>query len=272
MVTEFNILEKAEDQHHKFQIGMYFSNMKKTPEATFLWSDKIIDSDWNFASKINVSEKNLENFVEQVIEFYKSKNRNPAIYTTPFTNPKNISNLIEKFGFKLEFTDLWMFYEKDQPKIKIPNNFTIKEVKTEEEMELFVKIFYKAYSGETEEETYGELPKEYSETLFDSFKNEQINKKIIHYLGFLGDVAISIATLIYSKDYAGIYNVGTIPNERKKGIGSALTLNCVNEAFNNNVKHIFLQTEEGSYNEKYYNKLKFDTKFSGKCFVLEVKK
>ena len=55
----------------------------------------------------------------------------------------------------------------------------------------------------------------------------------------------------------------------KKGVGSALTINCVYDAFDKGVKFIFLQTEKGSYNEKYYNKLGFNTKFVGKGFVLE---
>ena len=264
-------LEEVENQHYKFQIGMYFSDMKKIKGAILLWSDKIEDPYWNFASKIDINKEEVNDFIKQIVEFYKIKKRKPTIYITPFTKPTNLSELIETFGFELEFTDSWMFYEKDEPKVIMPNNFMIKKVETKEEMKTFVKIFNQSYAGATAEEAYGALPPEYGESLFDSFENEQTENKIIHYLGFLENVPIGVATLIYSEGYGCIYNVGTIPDKRKKGVGSALTFNCVSEAFKNNMKVIFLQTEKGSYNEKYYDKLGFSTKFVGKGFVLKSK-
>lgn len=53
------------------------------------------------------------------------------------------------------------------------------------------------------------------------------------------------------------------------GIGSALTLNAVADSVKNNAKIVFLQTEQGSFNEKHFANLGFSVKFIGQGFVLE---
>lgn len=261
-------LEKAENEHCRFQEGCYFSGSEEVQGALLLWS-KIKDSYWNYATKININEEYLEELIKKIIDFYKTKNRQPAIYFTPFTKTRNLPELIGKFGFKPKYKDAWMFYESAEPKFEMPENFTIKPVETEEEMKIFVDIFRQSYGGVAPDEPYGALPKEYGECIFKSFSKSQKDKKIIHYLGILGDKPVGIATLIYSGEFGCIFNVGTIPNYRKKGIGKALTLNAVADSIKNGAKIVFLQTEQGSFNEKYYTKLGFSTKFIGEGFVLE---
>ena len=268
VVLTNKILEETENYHCKIQLGCYFSSSKKIQGALLLWNDKIKDSYWNYATKINVDEKSSQGLIKKIIAFYKTKNRQPAIYFTPFTKPKNLPKLAEKFGFKLEFKDVWMFYEKTESKIAIPQNFAIKRIKTKEEMKTFVDVFSQAYSGTTPEEPYGVLPKEYGECLLSSFRKPQKDKKVIHYLGILDNKPVGVATLIYSGRFGCIYNVGTVPSQRKKGIGSALTLNAVADSIRNKAEIIFLQTEQETFNEKYYKWLGFSPKFIGEGFVL----
>ena len=269
VVLTNKILEESENSHHKVQIGCYFSSSKKIQDALRLWNDKIKDSYWNYATKINVDEKSFQELIKEIIAFYKTKNRQPAIYFTPFTNPKNLPAIAKKFGFKSGYKDVWMFYERGKPKVVMPRNFAIKQVKTKEEMKTFVDIFNQAYSGATPEEPYGALPKEYGECLLESFGKLQKDKKVIHYLGILDNKPVGVATLVYSGRFGCIYNVGTVPNQRKKGIGSALTLNAVTDSIRNKAEIIFLQTEQGSFDEKYYKWLGFSPKFIGEGFVLE---
>jgi len=269
VVLTDKILEQAEKWHYKFQQGCYFSDSKKTQNVLLLWNNKIKDSYWNFATEIDINEKSFHSFTKRIIDFYKTKNRQPTLYFTPFTRLKNLPELAKNIGFKSMFKDVWMFYKKDKPKIVIPQNFVIKKVKTKEEMKIFVNIFNQAYSGATPEEPYGKLPKEYSECLFESFVKTQEDRKTVHYLGFLDGKPTGIVTLIYTGKFGCIYNLGTIPNHRKKGIGSALTLNAVVDSIENNAEIVFLQTEKRSFNEKYFTSLGFSTKFIGEGFVLE---
>lgn len=262
------ILEKSENEHYRFQMGCYFSGSEEIQGALLLWS-KIKDSYWNYATKINISEERPEGLIKKIIDFYKTKNRQPTIYFTPFTKTRNLPELVGKFGFKSKYKDAWMFYGGAKPKFEMLENFIIKKVETAEEMKIFVDVFSQSYSGAAPDEPYGALSKEYGECIFESLLKPQIGKSTIHYLGILGDKPVGIATLIYSGDFGCIFNVGTIPTHRKKGIGKALTLNAVNDSIKNSAKIVFLQTEQGSFNEKYYTKLGFSTKFIGEGFVLE---
>ena len=139
-MAEFSkhILKEAENQHYKFQTGCYFSDSKKTENSLFLWSDKIEDFYWNYATKINVEEKSAQRLINKIIAFYKTKDRLPVIYLTPFTRPKGFAKLITKPIFK----DAWMFYDRAVPqKVVMPENFTIERVKTKKKMKIFVDVF-----------------------------------------------------------------------------------------------------------------------------------
>lgn len=263
------VMEEAENRHYEFQIGCYFSNSKNIEGASLFWNDKIRDSFWNYATKINTNEGSLEELIKEIIVFFKAKIRQPTVYFTPFTKPRSLTEILKRFGFVPKYKDSWMFYEKSEPNIILPENFVIKEVKTKEEMKIFVNIFHQAYGGASPEEPYGALPKEYGECLLDSFVKPQKGKIVINYLGCLDSKPISIATLIYSGNFGCIYNVGTIPDHRGRGFGATLSLNAVAASIKNNANIVFLQTEQGSFNEKYYTNLGFSTKFICEGFVLE---
>ena len=261
------IIRKAETFHYNFQTGMYFSGLKESNEAAFLCSNKIKDFYWNYASQINTQSP--EKFIHQTIEFFKDRNRQPAVYITPFTKPIGLSKTLKSSGFEIKSQDAWMFYRGGKPKIVFPKNFKIKKVETQKEMEAFVNIFNRAYGGATPNEPYGALPPDYSQALLESYKQKNKDKKIIHYLGLLENKPVGIATLIYSDEYGGIYNIGTIPAQRGKGISSLLTLTCILEAIQTGAKNVFLQTEQGSYNEKFSSNIGFTTEFIGQTFVLD---
>ncbi|MFH1472508.1 MAG: aminopeptidase [Nanoarchaeota archaeon] len=136
-------------------------------------------------------------------------------------------------------------------------------------MKLFIDVFHQAYGGATPDEPYGALPKEYGECLINSFTNPLKGKTTIHYLGLLNGIAVGIATLFYSEKFGCITNVGVVSFQRKKGIGALLTINAIADSIKNKAEIVFLYTEEGSINEKYYQKLGFSTKFIGESFLLD---
>jgi len=161
-----------------------------------------------------------------------------------------------------------MFYEKSAPQDSSPVGFSIKQVTTLEEMQVFVDLFDKAHTG-APDEPYGKLPREYGESLLLFFQHPPTDRTVLHYLGSMNNKPVGYATLIYAGRFAGIYNVGTIPQYRRKGIASALTLRAVTDALKDGVQIVFLITEQRSYNERFYTKLGFTTKFVVRAYVLE---
>ena len=268
MVLTDEILQKAEDKHYLFQLDCYLSNSKTIDGALLVWSDRIADSYWNYATKIDTDEKSVPALIKTITEFYTAKGRKPAIYTTPFTKPHNIPELIEKAGFRIENQDAWMFYEGPEPEVELPDGFAIKQVETLKEMKVFVDIFNRAYGGASPDEPYGALPKEYGEALLASFSQKTDNVKVINEIGMLDGAPMAIGTLVCSDGFAALYNLGVSPEYRKRGFSEIMSLNRIREAMRLGNDVIFLQTETGSYNEKLFTKWGFSTKFVGKGFVL----
>lgn len=257
-----------ENAHYRNQQGMYFSKMKTNKGVLLLYSDIIDDFFWNYAGQINTSQEDVEELIRKITIFYKKEARLPAVYLTSLSQPQDISKRLENHGFKIEFKDAWMTYDVETPQIKKPKDLIIKEVGSEEDMEIFIKVFYEAYGGVSEDEPYGELPPTYGEALHRSFENPPKEKRIIHYLGFINEKHVGIGTLISSEGFGGIYNVGTSPNYRKIGIGSAISLKAVEDSKREGNATTYLMAEEGSFVEKFYQRLGFSTRFIGCGYVL----
>jgi len=258
------ILREAEYAHYDFQSGVYFTDSKIIDNGLILWNTVIDDVFWNYATKVNISSDKFDDFIEIVKKFFISINRKPSVYVTPFTVTRNVEDELLKSGFKANYKDAWMFYEYDNVKLEIPKDFVIKKVESEKELEIFLEVFDKAYGNP--DDVYNDMDNAgYIQCIKESFKRN----KDFYFLGYFKNKPVSISVLSFNEKYAGIYTVGTIPKERGNGFGTILTLKCVDEAMKMGIKVIFLQTEQGSYNEKYYDNIGFKTKFIGTGYVFE---
>jgi len=258
-------MEKA---HYRNQQGMYFSGTEVIEGAVLLYSTIIDDFFWNYAAQIDITKEKVEKLIQEVTTFYLKKKRQPSVYLTPFSKPKNISKHLESHGFRMELKDAWMVYEKEVPLIETQESLVIKEVQSNEDMGIFTKVFYEAYGGASEDEPYGELPPTYGEALRRSFEKLPNETSIIHYLGFINGRPVGIGTLISSHGFGGIYNVGTSSRYRRKGIGSAISSKAIEDSKKEGNTVTYLMTEEGSYVEDFYRRLGFSTKFIGCGYVL----
>jgi len=268
MITSKPDLYLAFHREYEFQRGCFYTGFIDKDDGIFAWNDRLPFTPWwNHAAKLFDQSTGVTSFVEEAIQFFREKQRYPAINITSFSKPNTLSASIIRRGFKVENTDAWMFYEQDPPVVNFPLGFSISMVTTLSEMNIFVDLFDKAHSG-ADDEPYGKLPKEYGESLLDFFTAPPTDRSVIHYLGYFNGIPVGYATLIYSGRFAGIYNVGTIPEYRKRGVGTTLTLNAVTDALRNGAEIVYLVTEQGSYNEKLYSKMGFNARLHAKLHVL----
>jgi len=263
------ILKAAEQAHYRNQVGMYFSGRHEIDGASCFYSDKIEDYYWNYAALVDTSASKLPQLIETIIEFYRAKKRQPAVYVTPWCRPENLADELKKTGFEVQFRDAWMFYQRETPPaVQLPPNCRIKRVETANEMEAIINVFNQAFGGATEDEPYGSLPPSYSEMLRESFKREREDVTVIHYLATVGETPAGLGTLIYASGYAGLYNIGVAPQFRKQGIGAAISAKRITDALDAGNRIIFLQTEKDSSVEAWQRKLGFETQFVGEGFAL----
>jgi len=268
MAIERHILQESEGYNYDFLTGCYFTGKRQLIGATAVWSDSIKEPSWNFAGAIDVEEDKVTRMVADVTSFLQEKGRLPSVVITPFTHPHNLREEIEQRGFIHKYTEVWMFYNERRPQVLLPDGLNIKKVEDDAEKAVMVDLFNRAHSG-AEDEVYGELPPEYGEALRKFDPNLFNDRSITHYLGIMNGIPAGYATLINHDKFAGIYNVGIVPEFRRRGIGSTLTLNAVNDAFNQNSEYIFLITEQGTSNERLYNHIGFTTEFTSEGYVLD---
>jgi ribosomal protein S18 acetylase RimI-like enzyme len=81
------------------------------------------------------------------------------------------------------------------------------------------------------------------------------NSPLRHYVGFVNGRIVSHATLLLGAGVAGIYNVGTMREARRQGIGAAMTLTPLLEAREMGYRAGVLQSSEMGYN--VYRRLGF---------------
>src|SRR6266851_5182415 len=160
------IIEQSIEYNYRFQKNMYFDGRKKLTGASIYFSKYIEDHFWNFANNINITEKIVPSFIQEIEKEMKTLNRQPAFYITPLTTPLNL--LIENLGdlgYQRRFQDTWMFFDSSSV-TKIHANrmsdMIARVVNKEKDVEDFINVYSKAYADEpTTESPEGSIPQTY---------------------------------------------------------------------------------------------------------------
>lgn len=258
-----DVMKRAEKAHYQLNNVL----AKEQSDFVFVYDDIIEDFFWNYAGIIQT--ENTEALLESINDYYVEKNRAPAAYITPYTEPDDLEEILKDKSFELMAQDAWMFYEGEKIDQNNESGLEFIEVANNKEIEKFVELFQKAYGGSNDEEAYGELPEYYSEAQRELITNNHEGKTFRAIIGEKSGEHVAIGILIHDREFAGIYSIGVDPDHRGNGFGTAIMNFLVEEAQKAGVKNIFLQTEKGSKNEQFFSNRGFNTEFTGKIFVKE---
>ncbi len=263
MNLSYSKIEKVEEVNWRMNKGFWISNIEETKEARFVFSDVIKDFFWNFATGIETEDP--ENLIEEIEEFYRKREREPAAYITPNTEPEDLQSFLEEKGFSCQARDAWMFFQGGE--VYRSRRLDFRLVDSDERAEKYMDVFRKSYGGAGENETYGELPEYYIEVLKNSFERQLSTEKIRDFLAFRDEELVGIGTVNFQDGFAGLFSIGVLPEHRGKGIGSEIVAFLVEKAQERSPEEIFLQTEKDSKNEEFFKKNGFETEFEGKIMV-----
>jgi ribosomal protein S18 acetylase RimI-like enzyme len=140
----------------------------------------------------------------------------------PSTQPADLGSCLEQHGWMLEeapgmAVDL-RFLDKH---LSFPSHLTITRVSDEEKLKTWLRIM-----------TIGSIPEEGLTLLLDVATKQGLKEDpaVHYYLGVLDGQPVATSLLYLGGGVAGIYNVATLPEVRRQGIGSALTVAPLLEA------------------------------------------
>ncbi|MCW5882952.1 MAG: GNAT family N-acetyltransferase [Anaerolineae bacterium] len=109
-----------------------------------------------------------------------------------------------------------------------------------------------------------ELPPAWAAGFFQLLDGLPPGPPILNYLGYLGETPVTASSLFLGERVAGIYNVATLPEARRQGLGAAITLAPLRDAQAQGYHVAVLQSSPLGYG--VYERLGFRRTCAVDCF------
>jgi hypothetical protein len=249
-----------EQLQYRFIDKIFCSSSLVTPEYTVMYDDKDESTTSNFGGVFACNDRNYQEKIQEIGNILRAQGRKPTLYITPDATPHRLNEVAQSLGYIRSFTDAWMFFDQIAH-IILPEHVLIREVSSKSEMETFVELFNRVYSGTDPNEPYGKAPDAWGENLLDSYGKTHPSLSVKYYILQEGGLDAAIIFSVSDGERAGLYSVGTVPERRRKGLSTSITLYAVAELQASGVKEIYLLTEKDTYNECFYKKIGFATRW-----------
>lgn len=191
---------------------------------------------FNSVMRARLTEERVDTMIETVLAQAKKRRVPLAWWIGPSTQPANLSQHLEKYGFVFADAALGMAADLTRLPAETPvMDFAIQETNDAATLRQWCQI----------SNTVFEMPSPVAEIFFD-FLTHMNNRTHRAFLGAHRGQPVSTSMLILVAGVAGVYNVATLSNARRRGIGFAMTHAAMMEARKAGYRIATLQaTEEG---------------------------
>lgn len=260
-------VEELEQVHLEMQLGMFLSDVYQAEMCTIVTNSHVSDTFWNYATRIRAGAAGSEEAVGFIEGFLAARGRVPAFYTTPDTDPEEFTTKMLERGMSQQFRDAWLSCPVSDLRVSNvdqSSRLKIRHVSSEEDRERFVTAFMSAFGFVSEEVPYGGLPDTYAKSLWSGLTRQRKGLEQIHLLAEIDGEAVGTGSLIRVGQFAGLYNLGVVPDRRREGIGGVLAAARLREAMRLlSDGHVFFQTEADGIVERMYRARGFERRFVG---------
>ena len=207
----------------------------------------------------NMNSENVEQKIDEVISYYKSRNLSPSVYIHQDCKPEDLDKHLEAKGFT--HVDGAIAMAADLNKLRndrpSPPGLTIEYVKDDSTLRTFFDVWTEGYGYP---EAFGDVMYDIMSTIDDGHSESMMN-----YLGYLEGVPVATSSLYNDGSVAGLWWVSTLPIARGKGIGTEMTLYPLREARQQGYQmSVLLSTEIG---HPLYKKLGYEDYYPVKIYV-----
>lgn len=200
----------------------------------------------NHAAGININEDEAENLLNRVTEYFLSRGSSYACFRiSPLTRPSWFTSLLEDNGFEKKSEQSVMVFKGKRLEDKLNPDVEVKEI-SKSEIDVYNRLLLTSF----------EMPIEWKEGL-DKLIRIWIRKEWKCYLAYVEAKPAGTCALVSSLKTGGIFNVGTLKEYRRRGIGTTLTVHALMDSMNEGNDLHTLQTEKGGNAERLYKKIGF---------------
>lgn len=166
----------------------------------------------------------IEARIEETIRYFQQHQLAHFGWTIgPTSYPPDLPNLLEEYHFQHHDTTCCMMTETTAPRppLEMPAGLRITEVGTL--AELAQKCRVEMICFENTEEVGQNYQHVYTDSGFGA------GKAWHHYIGWLNGEAVAVAAILLHAGIAGVYGIGTLPQARRQGIGTAMVQHLLAE-------------------------------------------
>jgi ribosomal protein S18 acetylase RimI-like enzyme len=207
-----------------FARGISHGELHKTPELLWIYSgphspNAVLHS--RFASNDSTY---IHAKIDEMLEFFETRNVDFGWTTGPSTQPSNLATILKarSFVYSYSTTGMAVDLQKLNENIYVNPNLSIREIEDLETLKLLRTIEMSGFgASEMNAQNY-----------YDSYAHVGFGNGMPwhHFIGWLHNAPVAIASLLFHAGVAGIFGVATIPEARRQGIGAAMTLHTLHEA------------------------------------------
>lgn len=210
----------------------------------------------NHAADINVNEDEVENLLNTVIKHVRSRGSSLVRFRiTPLTRPRTFSSFLESHGFDKEAEDSIMVFKGKGLEDELSPGVEVREI-SESEVDVGNRLDF----------TIFEFPIEWKKD-FDKVILGWMRKGGRFYVAYVDGKPVGTSFLFSLMKTGGIFNVGTLKEYRKRGIGTILTVHAINESVKEGNALHTLQTTKGGNAERLYKEIGFVTDHTASWFI-----
>lgn len=176
----------------------------------------------NYVLGANFEAEQTRDKVAQVTAMVKGWQVNALWQIGPEANQSDICDLAVECGWIPGSTCIGMAIKLDEPlpDVPLPDGLTISTATDRESLRMWVGIYFSA------------APQEYKDTVTDIMCELGYGPHMpwTYYIGYIDGKAMASSMVFIEKDVAGLYYIGTLPDYRKQGIGTAMTRYSLKQA------------------------------------------
>jgi len=207
---------------------------------------------FNFACKVDAGDTSKEQVIDYVVDTFRSKGLTPHFQLWSITRPSDFSVDLWQRGFQ-EDGELDVMVWKRPTSVQPPPTVRVRSVGGGRDMSTAVEIVLRSF----------DFPMEWKEILVSSLDLEPDDVRGQTLLAEVDGKPVGVASLVRTGEkISGIYSVATLPEARRKGVATALSLRCIEAYQETDDEVLSLQVVHGSDAQRLYEKLGFETAYA----------